>query len=191
MGPRVSGLGPAVAGRNPLRRSYDRIEGAVLLTLAAAFLTAVAGAAVLGGHTYGAQQAKAARLHVTVATLTQPGPAVAGLLRPGHARARWAAAGGRQQPGVLTSETAPDIVGAPAGTRVLVWLEHSGQPGIPPPGQGLMIFYALLAALSAAAAATLGLVIAYGVCRLVIDRRRLAAWESAWAQTGPRWTSRR
>jgi hypothetical protein len=25
----------------------------------------------------------------------------------------------------------------------------------------------------------------------VLDRRRLAAWESAWSLTGPRWTTRR
>jgi membrane protein DedA with SNARE-associated domain len=54
-----------------------------------------------------------------------------------------------------------------------------------------MIFYALLTAISAVAGATVALIISYAVCRLVIDRRRLAAWESAWALTGPRWTSRR
>jgi len=191
VGPRVSGLARLLAGRNPLRRSYDRIEGAVLVMLVAAFLIAVAGASVLGGHIYGTQQAKAARLHMTVATLTQPGPTIAGQLQPGHARARWAAANGRQRPGVLTSVTAPDIVGAPAGTRVPVWLNHSGQPDAPPPSQALMLFYGLLTAISAVACATVGLVISYAVCRLVIDRRRLAAWESAWALTGPRWTSRR
>jgi hypothetical protein len=26
---------------------------------------------------------------------------------------------------------------------------------------------------------------------LALDKRRLAAWESAWTATGPRWTSRR
>ena len=128
---------------------------------------------------------------MAVATLTQPGPAIAGQLQPGHAWARWAAADGRLQPGVLTSVTAPDIVGAPAGTRIPIWLNHSGQPVVPPPSQALMIFYALLTAVSAAAGAAVGLVILYAVCRLVIDRRRLAAWESAWALTGPRWTSRR
>jgi hypothetical protein len=191
VGSRVSGLSRLLAGRNPLRRSYDRIEGAVLVTLAAAFLLAVAGASVLGGHVYGAQQTETARLHVTVATLTQPGPTIAGQLQPGHARARWAAADGRQQRGVLTSVTAPDIIGAPAGTRVPVWLNHAGQPGLPPPSRALMIFYALLTAISAVAGATVALIISYAVCRLVIDRRRLAAWESAWALTGPRWTSRR
>jgi hypothetical protein len=31
----------------------------------------------------------------------------------------------------------------------------------------------------------------YGLARLLIDRRRLAAWESAWELTGPQWTPRR
>ncbi len=28
--------------------------------------------------------------------------------------------------------------------------------------------------------------VCYGLCRLVLDSRRLAAWESAWSLTGPR-----
>lgn len=193
---RLSGLARLLAGRNQLRRSYDRIEGAVLVALSAAFLVAVAGASVLGGHIYLSQRADAARLHVAMATLTQPGPTVAGLIRPGEARpsearARWPAAGGRERPGLLTPVTAPDIAGAPAGTQVQVWLDRYGQPAVPPPGQTLMIFYALLAAISAAAGAAVGLLILYALCRLALDRRRLAAWESAWALTGPRWTSRR
>jgi hypothetical protein len=54
-----------------------------------------------------------------------------------------------------------------------------------------MIFNAVLAAVSAAVGAAVVLLISYGLCRFVLDRRRLAAWESAWAMTGPRWTSRR
>jgi alkylmercury lyase len=34
-------------------------------------------------------------------------------------------------------------------------------------------------------------VISYALCRLALDRRRLSAWESAWALIGPRWTTRR
>jgi hypothetical protein len=188
---RLSGLARLLAGRNQLRRSYDRIEGAVLVALSTMFLVAVAGASILGGHIYHSQRTDAARLHVSVATLTQPGPAVTGLVRPGQAQARWLAAGGRERPGVLTSLTAPDISGAPAGTRVRVWLNRYGRPALPPPGQALMIFNALLAAGSAVAGAAVALLISYGLCRLMLDRRRLAAWESAWAMTGPRWTSRR
>jgi hypothetical protein len=35
------------------------------------------------------------------------------------------------------------------------------------------------------------LLICYWLARLVLDRRRLAAWTSEWSLTGPRWTSRR
>jgi hypothetical protein len=35
------------------------------------------------------------------------------------------------------------------------------------------------------------LTLCYWLCRLVLDRRRLAGWESAWAKVGPRWTMRR
>jgi hypothetical protein len=54
-----------------------------------------------------------------------------------------------------------------------------------------MMFNALLAAVSAAAGAAVALLLSYGLCRLALDRRRLAAWESAWALTGPRWTAHR
>ena len=45
--------------------------------------------------------------------------------------------------------------------------------------------------ISAACGAGIALIVCYWLCRLVLDRRRLAAWESAWALTGPRWTTRR
>jgi hypothetical protein len=35
------------------------------------------------------------------------------------------------------------------------------------------------------------LTLCYTCCRTVLDRRRLAGWESAWAAVGPRWTSHR
>ena len=188
---RLTRLVRLLAGRNQLRRSYDRIEGAVLVVLAAAFLVAVAGSAVLGVRIYHAQRAGAAGLHPAAAMLIQDGPAVSGLVRAGQAQARWTAAGGQLRSGMLTTVTAPDISGAPAGAQIPVWLDRHGQIAVPPPGQGLMIFNALLAAVAAAAAAVAGLFFPYGLCRLALERRRLAAWESAWALTGPRWTSRR
>jgi hypothetical protein len=39
------------------------------------------------------------------------------------------------------------------------------------------------------AAATL-LAFCYRLCQRLLDRRRLANWSSAWAVTGPQWTSR-
>ena len=54
-----------------------------------------------------------------------------------------------------------------------------------------MIVNALAPSTAVAGGAAMTLLACYGLCRLVLDRRRLAAWESAWSLTGPRWTTRR
>jgi hypothetical protein len=185
--PRLARL---LMGRNELRRSSDRIEGAVLVTLLAAFLAAVVAASFIGAHIYQSQRAGAARLRPAVAVLSQRGPTDS-LDQYGQARARWRTPDGGQRSGVLTTETAPGIWNAAAGTRVRVWVTSSGELTDPPPGQTTLIFNALLIPLWGAGGVAIVLIICYWLCRLALDRRRLAAWESAWSLTGPRWTSRR
>ncbi len=105
---RTSRLARWLAGRNALRRPVDRIEGAVLVTLSAAFLVAVAVACILGAHTYQSQRAASAGLRPAAAMLIQArgGPAGPRRLpggssrtrpscgrRSGHPRCRPAAAG--------------------------------------------------------------------------------------------------
>jgi hypothetical protein len=188
---RMSRLVRWLAGRNALRRPVDRIEGAVLVTLSAALLLAVAVASVLGAHVYESQRAASADLRPAAAVLIQAGPFYGSLARPGQAEARWRDPEGGEQSGVLTTVTAPGITGAAAGARITVWLDRSGQPTVPPGGQVAMIVNALAAGTAAAGAAGIALIIFYALCRLALDRRRLAAWESAWSLTGPRWTTRR
>jgi hypothetical protein len=77
-----------MVGRNQLRRPYDRIEGAVLVALAAAFLAAVVGASILGAHLYQSHLASAARLRQVAAVLTQEGPVVNRLAPVAQARVR-------------------------------------------------------------------------------------------------------
>ena len=190
-GRRVSRLARLLTGRNALRRPIDRIEGVVLVALSAAFLAAVAFACVVGTHTYQSQRAAAAGLRPAAAVLLQDGPAVGSLGHVGQAEAQWFDPGGSQQSGVLTTATAPDIAGAAAGARIPVWLNRSGQPAAPPADQAAMIIYALAAGAAVAGLAGLALLSVYALCRLALDRRRLAAWESAWDRTGPRWTTRR
>ena len=79
----------------------------------------------------------------------------------------------------------------PAGTRVQIWLNAADEPAAPPPGATVVLFTAIVIAISAACGAGIALILCYWLFRLVLDRRRLAAWESAWALTGPRWTTRR
>ena len=130
-------------------------------------------------------------LRPVAAVLSQAGPLYGSMSQPGRAEARWSDPGGGEQSGVLSTVTAPGITGATAGTRIPVWLDRSGQPVVPPGGQVAMIVNALALAFAAVAGASTALLICYALCRLALDRRRLAAWESAWSLTGPRWTTRR
>jgi hypothetical protein len=187
---RMSRLVRLLAGRNALRRPVDRIEGAILVVLSTALFVAVAVAAVVGTHTYQSQRAASAGLRPAVAVLIQAGP----LYSPAHVRqaeARWRDRGGGMRSGVLTTVSAPSIMGAAAGARIPVWLDRSGRPAVPPGGQVAMIVNALVLGVAVAGGAAVALLICYVLCRVVLDRRRLTAWESAWSLTGPRWTTRR
>ena len=186
---RMSRLARMLTGRNPLRRPIDRFEGAVMVALIAIFGVAMAVAAIVGIHAYQSQQA-AVRLRPAIAVLVQPGPPAGSLPRVGQAQARWESPGGERS-GVLTTVTAPDISGAPAGTRVAVWLSSSGQPAAPPPGQAVMIIYALITGAAVTGGAGVALLITYALARHVLDRRRQAGWETAWARIGPSWTAQR
>jgi hypothetical protein len=151
----------------------------------------VAVASILGAHTYQSQRAASAGLRPAVAVLTQAGRFSAAWPHLGQAEARWRDPGGAEQSGVLTTVTTPGITGAAVGTRMPVWLDRSGQPVAPPAGQVTMIVSALAAGAAVVGGAGVAFVIVYALCRLALDRRRLAVWESAWSLTGPRWTTRR
>jgi hypothetical protein len=177
-------------GPSKLRRPSDRIEGAVAALLSVAFLAAMAYAACLGWGLCQAEGAAAARLHPAVAVLTRPTRADRGL--PGSdAPARWRAPDGKQRSGILTPVTAPGIGGAPPGTSVQVWLSASGTPVPPPPGAAVVAITAAVIGTATAGAIGIVLGLCYLLCRVVIDRRRLAGWEADWALTGPRWTTHR
>ena len=188
---RMSRLVRWLAGRNALRRPVDRIEAAVLIAVSAAFLVAVAVASILGAHTYQSQRVASVGLRPAVAVLIQAGPFYGGGAQLGQAEARWRDPGGGEQSGVLTTVTTPGILGAATGARIQVWLNRSGQPVASPGGPVAMIVNALAVAAAVVGGAGIALLICYALCRLVLDRRRLAAWESAWSLTGPRWTTRR
>ena len=188
---RMSRLVRWLAGRNALRRPVDRIEGAVLVVLSAALLVAVAVAAVLGMHAYQSQRAASASLHPAVAVLIQDGPVYGSVAHIGQAEARWRDLGGGERSGILTTVSAPAHLGTAAGARIPVWLDRSGQPVAPPVSRVAMVLNALVKGAAAAGGAGVALLICYALCRLALDRRRLAAWESAWSLTGPRWTTRR
>jgi hypothetical protein len=185
-------LARLLLGRNELRRPSDRIEGCVVGVLLTAFLIATVTAVVLAVRTYQAQNATAARLRPTVAVLKQPGPDVSAVLVPtATTEAYWRLPDGDKRTGLLSTLTAPDISYAPAGASVHIWLDRAGEPLIAPPGPVDMVLNALFVAVCVIAAAAVLLILSYGVCRVTLERHRLARWESAWAAIGPEWSRRR
>ncbi|MGH3153071.1 MAG: Rv1733c family protein [Streptosporangiaceae bacterium] len=179
--------------RNELRRRCDRIEGAILVALSAAFLTATVAAGLLAGHLYQSQRAVVARLRPTDAVLAEPGPEVVNAFEPTaqvQARATWRLADGARRSGLLTARTAPAIDNAQAGATVTVWLNRYGDLQPAPPSQGDIVTNALIAGTVGVVGAALLLMCCYRLCRLALDRHRLARWGQAWAATGPRWTTR-
>jgi hypothetical protein len=184
-------LARLLIGPNRLRRPCDRLEGLLVMLLAAAFLVALAAAPAFGERLYQSQRADAAQLHTATAVLTQNGPSDNYVTTVGEATARWRTPDGQLRKGTLTTLAAPGIYGAPARARVQVWLTESGQPATPPVSVTEAVFTSVALAVGAVFGAAIVLLICYWLGRLALDRRRLAAWASEWSVTGPRWTTRR
>src|ERR1700722_6208780 len=175
--------------RNELRRSSDRVEGVVVAVLMVAFVVAVVG--LLAAHVYRSEQSTAASLRPTVAVLSWPGAVTeTPILHQATAMATWRMSNGPARTGLLTTAVVPGIYGQPAGAAVQVWLGRSGDPAPPPQGAAGMAVGATMAALGVIVAAGAVLAFCYRLCQRGLARRRRANWSSAWAVTGPRWTSR-
>jgi hypothetical protein len=178
-------------GPSELRRPSDRIEGVAVVLLSAAFGMALVCAAFLGWSFCKTEAAAAARLHPATAVVTRSSPSADSGMSGADAAARWPGTDGKQQSGILTPVTAPGIWGASPGSKVPVWLSASGTPVPPPPGAAAVAMTAVVIGTATAGGIGVSLCVLYFLCRLLLDRRRLAGWESDWALTGPRWTMRR
>jgi hypothetical protein len=105
----------------------------------------------------------------------------------GHFRvqARWTAPDGPGRAAAI-----PVSADMAAGRTVQPWLDAAGGPAGPPRSHRAVL--ARQAAVAVVATAALGIVL---LClawagRWVLDRRRLANWEAAWAVVGPQWAKR-
>lgn len=181
--------------RNPLRRRWDRVEAAIVAVLIAGFLAGSPLAALSAeGWAHGVarrvQQAQQAAWHQVPAVLaaTAPSPASAGY---GGAvlswvRATWTAPDGVRRVGDVLADP-----GARAGSRVLVWVDSAGKLTGAPLLDHQVAEQAALAAVVAAALLGMVLMAAGLGARWVLDTRRLAAWDTEWRVTGPRWSPHR
>jgi hypothetical protein len=95
--------------------------------------------------------------------------------------ARWTA-NGRLRTGAV-----PAAAGTPAGSTVPVWLDRAGHvhlPALTPAQTGRRVVADASMALAGLAVL---LVLAALIGLRFLDRRRLAAWDTAWQAVGPQW----
>lgn len=181
-----------VPDRNPLRRRIDRLEAVLVAVLAALFLAIAPVAAMAAGnwaHAVSARQEAAQRgwrqqpaVLMRAAPLRSPGMyqgSWGSLWEP----VSWTGPGGRARTG--WAQVPP---GTPAGTVVRVWVDGAGLQTRPPLRPGEVA--SRVAGAEVLAPICLGvLLLGIGAtARWRLNKRRIAAWDSAWASIGPRWT---
>ena len=176
---------------NPLRRRIDKIAACLAALLMAVFLTGApmlsVAAARWAGHAAATAQRAARSWHRVPAVLLRgaPLPALGWAFGSSWVPARWSAPDGQERAGRI-----PVSSRLAAGRTVRLWVDTAGSPTGPPPSHGAAVASEAVAA--AFASVALGAVLWWlaGAGRWVLDRRRLAAWEAAWAAIGPQWTWR-
>ena len=183
-------------GRSPLRRRTDRIEAWITALLLAIFLVGAPAAWVTAGqwvqHQGRLEQRAQQSWHQVPAVLLKTAPTLPNFdLRTSWniqvlALAQWPGPGGRHLAGQV-----PATPGAQAGTTVPVWVNDSGRPTGTPLLHGELAKREVGAEMLAPAALAVLLLCVGLVVRWLMNRRRLAGWETNWAFVGPKWTKHR
>ena len=178
---------------SPLRRRTDKIATFLAALLLLSFL---AGAPLAAIAAYGwasrvgaAEQRTERSWREVPAVLLKSVPASnsfgTGLFGYSWVPARWVAPNGRARTGNLAVE-----LGMAAGRKVPIWVDAAGRPtDVPLTDRAVRERAATLATLAATVLLITALLLAWAG-RKLLDRRRLADWELAWAIVGPQWTKR-
>jgi hypothetical protein len=179
--------------RNPLRRTADWVEAALLVALLVVFVAGAPLAAVTSGGWAAAAASTAQRVEAgwraVPATLAQRAPASAPAMfqvPPEVAVwARWTAPDGTPRTGRVFAPA-----GTPAGRVVTVWTNRGGRVTGYPARTLNVVEQAVLTGLLAVVGLTAALAATWLAVRRLLDRHRLASWDISWAAVGPRWTGR-
>lgn len=174
---------------NPLCRRSDRVAAWLPLAAVVAFLAlspvvfSVAGAWMRADNAV----AQGAQLHSVTAVTLQ---AAAGPEFSDHGAntwfewvpASWTSAGQRHVGNV------PVAAMTPAGSKVTAYLNHAGKAQLPPMTSGHARDRVLVAGLAALAVLAMLVATLTGLARWILNRRRLASWQTEWVTVGPRWS---
>jgi hypothetical protein len=180
---------------NPLRRTSDRVEAAIV---AAALVLFLAGAPLLALFAWHWAEGAALRVQhrqqtswhqvsaVLLASARPPVDIGYGGVVGSEVRARWTAPDGTARTGEVPAPAA-----AHAGSAVRIWVDQSGAQTGPPLRDDQASSQAVLACVLAPFVLGTVLLCAASLAIYLLDRRRLAAWAADWRATGPRWNSHR
>ncbi|OEJ37060.1 hypothetical protein AR457_34075 [Streptomyces agglomeratus] len=180
--------------RSPLRRPTDLVQAWIGLALTLALLAATPLAMVLVGTTVhrSLQQTadeQAQSRHRTTAVLLHDAPRhpEPGSQEEQHSRypvkVRFTGPAGHPQ--TATTEVRP---GLPAQSTVQVWTTDTGRITDPPWTAEQIRSRTFGSAGAAGTGVLIAGALTYAAAARALDRRRLADWDKAWAQTAPRWT---
>lgn len=177
--------------RNPLRRTSDRAETAILAGALIALLAGAPFAAFAGGDfahhlaLANQQREQATERPVTAVTLeAAPQPQqsrVAYVDVPAH----WTAPDGQQ-----VADDIPVPPGTPAGAREPAWTTLDGQLAAPPLLDSQVDDLTTLGQATSVVALVVTLTLGWAGARRALDRRRFAAWDADWQAIDHRGTRR-
>ncbi|MGP7998182.1 MAG: hypothetical protein ACLPKI_12765 [Streptosporangiaceae bacterium] len=193
--PRPRWLREVWPDHNPLRRTSDRAEAAILAAALIVFLACAPLVTMLAWHWADAaalrvQHGQQSSWHQVSAVLladARPGVDIGyGGVIGADVRARWTAPDGKIRTGDVATPAS-----ALAGSTVRIWVNESGTLTGPPLRDVQATGQAMLAAVVAPFALGVALICTVSLARQALDRHRLAEWDADWQATGPRWNSHR
>jgi hypothetical protein len=163
----------------------------VLVLLVTAFLigtpfAALATGAWVHGMARQAQLAQeASRTQVTAVVLSDTVPPAGGQDLAWQAQAQWRAPDGHE----VTREVpvASDTV---VGEKLHLWTDRTGDVATAPLTDSQVAGQTAIGEGLGVIASVVALILAGGLARWALNKRRMAAWEADWHATGPRWTTR-
>lgn len=179
--------------RGPLRRRWDVLDAWLgLLTAVALVLAVPAAGTITAFAAHGSLAAKAEEQnrhrHQVRAVLLESAPHTPPAVDFGSAQAGYEAKVRWTGPdGTVHTEQAAVSAGQRKGSWTTVWTDDRGERTRPPITGPEILSDSVAAGLTAAVMFALSLVGVRWALRRRLDRRRMADWDRAWAEVGPRW----
>lgn len=176
--------------RNPLRRTCDRVEGALRLLALLGVIVAVITGINMGLRAYRdgvrvEQEQRRARQQVPAVLVqdsSRPGMAPVGGVIPGRARAEWKAPDGSTRRGLVAVDPTHR-----AGDTVMIWIDRRGDLTRPPQDRGATTAAAISSGFAVPLAAVAFSTVLLVTTRMVNQRRAARRWEAEWTIVEPSW----